>query len=99
MSEVKPREFWINEALDSWGYGASKYSHHTHVIEYWAYEKLQAENEFLKEYFMDALIQGCGTYHPNTKEYSFDHMCLSTYEHMVAYALKNGWITKEQVTR
>lgn len=61
--------------------------------------RLQIEIKALDEYFMDALMQGCGTYHPNTKEYSFDHMCLSTYEHMVSYALKKGWIQPHQVTR
>lgn len=63
------------------------------------YEYIRAHNDELKEWFMDALGQGCGIYNREKDRMEYDHMCLSTWEHGIRMALENGWITKDQVLR
>jgi len=53
----------------------------------------------LAELFMDALGQGCGTWCDENDWMTYDHMCLSTWEHGIAFALRMGWIVPDQVTR
>ena len=51
QEENKPREFWVNERTGSASIAEESIDsgYHTHVIEYWAYERLKSENETLKK--------------------------------------------------
>ncbi len=77
----QPREFWVNEfgfVITPWAgnkkdrlihstkpeEGASRY---THVIEYTAYQKLQAENERLTATLSTATCAFCGLVHDTTQ--------------------------------
>lgn len=53
----------------------------------------------LKEHFMSLLDQGCGEYNDEKGIMEYDHMCLSTYEDALRYAVEKGWIKKEQLVR
>lgn len=107
---MKPREFWIefggDPSDDKEVYkrycaavpfkGVDFSDEVVHCVEYSAYEKLESEFE---EFFMDFMGQGCGKFNREKEIMEYDHMCLSTYEHGVQYALEKGWIDKDQVTR
>ena len=60
-----------------------------------------SELELLKyeELFMDLLDQACGHYNKKLQIMQYDHLCISSYEQAVRYALEQGWIDEEQVTR
>lgn len=62
-------------------------------------EECEKERDELKEFFMDSMGQGCGTWNREKDSMEYDHMCMSTWEHMTDYALTKGWIKKEQLLR
>lgn len=67
-----------------------------HVIRFSEYEKIK---EDLKEYVMDFLNQACGKWDRPLSEYRYDHMCLSTYENAIRFAVEQGWIRETQLDR
>ena len=67
--------------------------------QHWKAGALWAIENLMKEYFMEFLGQGCGQYNRNKDRMEYDHMCLSTYEDGIQFALERGWITKDQVVR
>lgn len=64
---------------------------------------LAVENDILRsdlqEWVMDFLNQSCGKWDREKEEYSYDHMCLSTYESALRLAIEQGWIKAHQLER
>ncbi len=58
------------------------------------------EFDILKEHFLDVLAQACGEYNKEKGVIEYDHMCLSTYESALDYAINEmGWIKDSQLLR
>ncbi len=57
------------------------------------------EAEALLESLLDCFAQACGSYDREGEKFTFDHMCLSSYEHAQDLLIKFGAIEKRQCRR
>lgn len=61
--------------------------------------QLTVERNDAVEALTACFTQSCGDYDRTTGEHSYDHMCLSSYEHAQDFLIQVGAIKKEKCRR